>query len=330
MVREHPIELVIIDDGGDGTAASRLAASYRDGKAGLAVAIGSSEAALALLPVAASSKRILLVAAAHADAITGGDGGRYVFRTAASAGQQALAEALAFVRPELNLYIAVQDTRDGRDAAAALKAALEQHPSGAFFIGSLVLPPRASDIGAALSAEFDGLHNLHGAKTLLTIWTGANPPIQAIAATDPGKFGIRLAFAGDLDPNAAAPGVAYEGVTPYFDALMHNPANDRLVATWRDRYHERPDGFAADGMAAAIALVAALETSPAIETEALVATLEGLRFATPKGDMIFRKEDHQALQVMVHVRSEPQEAAGAPDLVRAFAIPELPIPSGRN
>ena len=325
-VRERPIELAIIDDGGD-PAAGRLAASYREGKADLAVDIGSSEVALALLPVAASSKRILLVAAAHADAITG-SGGRYVFRTAASAGQQALAEALALARPELNLLVAAQDTRDGHDAVAALKAALEHHPTGAFFIGSLPLPPRDGDIVAAVSAELDGFHDLHGAKTLLTLWAGANPPLQAIAATDPGRFGIRLALAGTIDPNAALPGVAFEGVTPYFDTLPHNPVNDWLVAAWRDRYHERPDGFVAGGMAAALALVAALQASSAIETEALVATMEGLRFATPKGDMIFRKEDHQALQVMYHVKSEPQVAGGAPVLVREFAISELPLPSG--
>ncbi len=312
-VRGRSIELAVIDD------PSALAAAYRDGKADLAVAFGGSETALALLPVAAAAKRILLVAEAHADAITGA-GNRYVFRTAASAAQLATAEMLALARPELNLFVVAQDTRDGRDAAAALKAALERHPSGTFYIGSHLVP-QGSDAGAAVNSELEAFHDLHAAKTLLTAWFGAEPPLQAVAATNPGRFGIRLAFAGDIDPNAALPATALEGVTSYLDTLPHNRENDRLVAAWRERSHARPDGFAADGMTAALALVAAL--AAAVDTEALVATLEGLRFATPKGDMILRKEDHQALQVMYHFRSEPTIAGGAPELVHEFAIQEL-------
>jgi branched-chain amino acid transport system substrate-binding protein len=42
--------------------------------------------------------------------------------------------------------------------------------------------------------------------------------------------------------------------------------------------------------------------------------------------MIFRKEDHQALQVMYHFRAEPQVASGVPELVHEFTIRELPLP----
>jgi branched-chain amino acid transport system substrate-binding protein len=333
--RGRSIELIVVDDRGDPVAAATLlAAVYREGTVDLAVAIGSSEAALAMMRVAAAFKRILLVEHAHADAITGSDANRYSFRTADSAGQKALAEALALTRPELNLVVAAQDTLDGRDAVATLKEAMERHPSGAFFIASLLIPPHETDIGEAVSAEFDALHDLHGAKTLLTVWVGAHPPIQAIAATNPGRLGIRLALGGDIDPNARPPlpRIAVEGVTSYFYAMPRNRVNDWLVATWWDRYREHPDGFAAGGMAAAIALAEALEATPAIDTEALVATMEGLRFETPKGSMIFRKEDHQSLQVMYHFRTEPRDASDVPELVHEFTIPELPLPirSGLN
>ena len=329
-VRGRPVELTIHEDRGDPAATGLLlAAAYRAGTADLAVALGSSETALALLPVAASFKRILLVAQAHADAITGADRNRYVFRTAYSAGLLALAGALAVALPELNLFVAAEDTRDGRDTVADLKAALGRFATGTFFVGSRLVLPQGTDVGRAVSAEFDGLHDLHGAKTLLTVWAGAKPPIRAIAATDPGRFGIRLALGGNLDPNAPLPGVALEGVTAYFYAMPLNPVNDRLVAAWRRRYRARPDSFAAGGMTAALALVAALKAAPAMETEALVATMEGLRFETPKGGMIFRREDHQALQVMFQFRSTPPAAgdarAPAPELVHEFTIPELPL-----
>ncbi|HUN46243.1 MAG TPA: ABC transporter substrate-binding protein, partial [Stellaceae bacterium] len=321
-VRGRRIELAVIDGGGS-SAADALAAAYRAGKADLAVSFASSEATLALLPVAASFKRLLLVAEAGADAITGSEHGRYVFRTAASRRQLASAETLALARPELNLFVVAENTRDGTDAVAALKAALARHPTGAFFVGARLVPPDGSDIGDLVSAEFEALHDLHGAKTLLLAWAGAGPPIPAIAATNPGGIGMRLAFAGDIDPDAPPPGIEIEGVTSYYHTLPRNRVNDGFVTAWRDHYHEPPDGFAAGGMTAALALVAALKAAPAMATETLVATMEGMRFETPKGVMIFRRDDHQALQVIYRFRSEPGAHGGRPALVHEFAIPEL-------
>jgi len=326
-VHGRPILLAAIEGRGEADAASLLIAAFGNGKADLAVAIGSSEAALAMLPVTATFKRILLVAQAPASALTGEKRSRYVFRTAASADQWALAEVLALARPELNFFVAAQDTLDGRDAVDALKAAWRRHANGAFLIGSRLVPPRTADFGDAVSAEYEALHDLHGAKTLLTAWNAPDPPTRALAATDPGRLGIRLALANDLDPNAPPPEAALDGVASYFDGMPRNRVNDWLISAWRHRYRERPDGAAAEGMTAALALVAALRAAPSAETEALVATMEGLRFETPKGEMIFRKEDHQALQAMYQFRTEPRPVSGAaprpPELVHAFTIPEI-------
>jgi branched-chain amino acid transport system substrate-binding protein len=56
--------------------------------------------------------------------------------------------------------------------------------------------------------------------------------------------------------------------------------------------------------------------------------MEGMEFDTPKGKMIFRKEDHQALQAMYVFKVK---ASGANDwdlldLVREIPIAELPVP----
>ena len=44
----------------------------------------------------------------------------------------------------------------------------------------------------------------------------------------------------------------------------------------------------------ASAVVAAVTKAKSTDTEKLIAAMEGLEFDTPKGKMIFRKEDHQA------------------------------------
>lgn len=323
-VGERAIELAVADDRGDAALAARLlAAAWRDGKADVAVAAGSSAAALAMLPVAAEARRVLLVAHAAADAITGSAGNRYVFRTAASARQSAIAGALAIARPELNLSVVAADTLDGREAVADLRAALAQSASGVFFISAYVAPPTAG-IATVASAHYDDLHGLHGASTLLMLWGGREPPIAAIAATNPGRFGIHLGLIGEIPASTPA---AVEGVTGYFSTLPRNPVNDWLVARWDERFHERPDGYAAGGMSAALAIVQALAQAPAADTEALVAALAGMNVATPKGTMVLRREDRQALQVMYHFRFDPAVAA-LPELVREIAIADIKLPLG--
>ena len=46
----------------------------------------------------------------------------------------------------------------------------------------------------------------------------------------------------------------------------------------------------------------AVEKAKSTDTEKLIAAMEGMEFDTPKGKMVFRKEDHQALQSMYHFK----------------------------
>jgi branched-chain amino acid transport system substrate-binding protein len=321
------IELIVYNNRGEpATAAKILAAAYRDAKVDLALSVGSSATALAMLPVAETHRKILIVARATANAITGVSWNRYVFRTGHNASQDALASVVAVGRPELNRWVLAQDTVDGRDEVVALKAALQQLPRGVFFVASSFVPSDQADIGGALNALLDDFHDLHGAKTLLTIWDGGRPPIEEIAALNPGRFGIRLALTGEIPPDTQPFGsrVAMEGVTSYFYSMPRNPANDWLVAMWRERFHERPDGFAASGMAAAMAVANALAMAGSADTEELIAAMEGMSFETPKGRMTFRKEDHQALQAMYYYRLE--SSPGLPELVHEISIGEIPLP----
>ena len=68
---------------------------YADDKVDLVVGTTSSAAALAVLPVAAEFKKVLIVEPAVADSITGENWNRYVFRTGRNSTQDAIANALA-------------------------------------------------------------------------------------------------------------------------------------------------------------------------------------------------------------------------------------------
>ena len=109
---------------------------------------------------------------------------------------------------------------------------------------------------------------------------------------------------------------AWRAPSTTITAFPKNPMNDWLVAEHQKRFNAPPDFFTAGGFAAASAAVAALEKAGGTDTEKLIAAMEGMTFDTPKGQMTFRKEDHQALQVMYHFKVKVSDARMPNDLAR--------------
>jgi branched-chain amino acid transport system substrate-binding protein len=323
----HAIEVVLLDDHGEAALGARLLAdAFQESRADIAVNLDEVQAP-EMLRAAGAARRILLLARGAVEAPIDDAASRFVFRTGPSASQLALACVFALGTPELNLVAVAPDTVTGHDAVSALKDALERLPRGVFFVGSKFIRPEETDIGGAVRAGYDDFHYLHGAKTLLILWSGPEAPISAIAATNPGHFGIRLALCGNMDPNASQ-GAAIDGVTSYFYSLPRNPANERLVAAAQEHDRGRPDTAMADGMTAGIAVVEMLAAAPSTEAAALVSSLAGLSFETPKGRMIIRPKDHQALQVMYQFRVAPP--SGLPELEREIGASEIPLPVPRD
>ena len=123
-----------------------------------------------------------------------------------------------------------------------------------------------------------------------------------------------------------------EGAIYYYYELPENPVNDWLVEEHMKRFNSPPDFFTAGGMASAMAIVKALETAEDWDTETLISTMEGMSFDTPKGEMTFRPEDHQALQSMYHFKIAVEDGVewAVPELVREIKPEEMDIPVGRN
>ncbi|MGO8919441.1 MAG: substrate-binding domain-containing protein [Stellaceae bacterium] len=305
-----------------------LSEAYNDDDADLAVGGTSSGVALAMLPVAQEAKKILIVEPAVADSITGDKWNRYIFRTARNSSQDAISNALAIGRPGTVIATLGQDYAFGRDGVAAFKAALAD--TGAKLVHEEYAPPTTTDFTAPLQRIFDALAKEQGRKVLWVIWAGGNP-FPAIKAADPGRLGIEVATGGNILPALAAykdfPGL--EGATYYYYEIPKNPVNDWLVAEHKKRFDAPPDFFTCGGMAAAMAVVEALtKTGGATDTETLIAAMEGLSFDTPKGKMVFRKEDHQALQEMYafKIKVDPAVAWAIPELTRVIGIDDMKVP----
>jgi branched-chain amino acid transport system substrate-binding protein len=314
------------DQGKPDVGKALLAAAYGDDKADLAIGPTSSGVALALLPVAEEYKKILLVEPAVADSITGDKWNRYIFRTGRNSSQDAISNAVALDKEGVSIASLAQDYAFGRDGVKAFKDALKK----AKIVHEEYLPANTTDFTAGAQRLFDSLKDKPGRKVIFIIWAGAGNPFK-IADLDPKRYGIEIATGGNILPAMAAyknfPGM--EGAAYYYFAIPQNPANNWLVTEHYKRFKSPPDFFTAGGMSAAMAVVAALKkTGGDTKTEKLIAAMEGMSFDTPKGQMTFRKEDHQAMQSMYHfkIRNDPAFAWGVPELVHEIKPEEMDIP----
>jgi len=311
------------------TGRALLAQAYGDDGADIAVGPVSSGVALAMLPVAEEYGRILLVEPAVADSITGSEWNRYIFRTGRNSSQDAISNAVALGAEGVAIATLAQDYAFGRDGVAAFRTALAE--TGAELVFEEYVPTDTTDFTAPAQRLFDALNEVEAErKIIFVIWAGGGNPLGRLNELQPERFDIELASGGNILPALVAyrdlPGM--EGATYYYYEIPDNPVNDWLVEQHFDRYGEPPDFFTAGGMAAGMAIVTAIEEAGTTDTETLIETMRGMEFDTPKGTMMFRPEDHQALQSMYHFRIEVQEGVdwGVPVLIRELGIEDMDIP----
>jgi branched-chain amino acid transport system substrate-binding protein len=316
------------DQGKPDLAKAALAEAYQDDKADIAIGTTSSAAALAILPVAEENKKILIVEPAVADDITGAKWNRYIFRTARTSSQDAISNAVAIGKPGVTVATLAQDYAFGRDGVAAFKEALVK--TGATLAAEEYAPTNTTDFTAVGQRLFDALKDKPGRKVIWVVWAGVGNPLGKLQDMNPKRYGIELSSGGNILPALAAyktlPGM--EGAAYYYYDIPKNPVNDWLVAEHRKRFHAPPDFFTAGGFAAAMSVATAVSKAKSTDTEKLIATMEGMEFDTPKGKMVFRKEDHQALQSMYHfkVKVDPNLPWAVLEPVRELKIEDMDIP----
>jgi branched-chain amino acid transport system substrate-binding protein len=304
--------------------------AYNDDGADIAVGGTYSAVALAMLPVAQDNKKMLIVEPAVADSITGDKWNRYIFRTARNSTQDAISNALAIGKPGTVVATLAQDYAFGRDFVTAFKQALI--PTGAKLVFEEYAPPATTDFTASYQRIFDALAKYQGRKIIFLNWAGGGNPMSALKALDPSRLGISVATGGNILPALVAykdfPGL--EGSAYYYYEIPKNPVNDWLVAENKKRFNGAPpDFFTCGGFIAAQAVVEALKkTGGSTDTEKLIATMEGMSFDSPKGTVVFRKEDHQLMQPMYafKIKVDPTVAWAIPELTRVIPIDEMKVP----
>jgi branched-chain amino acid transport system substrate-binding protein len=326
----RPVELIVKDTQLKPDIGKQLLTeAFKDDGCDLAVGGVSSAVALAMLPVAEEFKKILIVEPAVADSITGKAWNRYIFRTGRNSSQDAISNALAIAEPGASIATLAQDYAFGRDGVAAFKEAAEAN--GAKVVHEEYVPMQTADFTAPAQRIIRALKDASGKKYLFVIWAGKGNPLGKLNDMKlQDKYGIQLASGGNiLDAlKLYKPLVGMVGAGYYYYENPDNEINDWFVKEHFARYDAPPDFFTCGGFAAAMAVVKAVEAAQSLDTEALIKVMEGMHFQTPKGEMVFRPEDHQALQSMYvfKIRVDPQVEWAIPEKTRELTWKDMDIP----
>ena len=301
---------------------------YSDDKVDLAIGPTSSGVALAVLPVAQQFKKILIVEPAVADSITGKFWNRYIFRTGRNSSQDAISNAAAIAKPGVSIACIGQDYAFGRDGIAAYKRAAEN--LGAKVVHEEFCDPKGTDFTAPIQKIIEALKDRPKPKYVWIIWAGKGGPMPQLMAAGLNKYGIDITSGGNVLAalKLMKPLKGMKGSIYYYYENPKNPVNDWLVKEHLKRFNGPPDFFTCGGFAAASAVVAGITKAGSTDTEKLISTMEGMVFMTPKGTMVFRKDDHQALQSMFAFQLDvkPDVEWAIPVLLREMSPAETAPP----
>jgi branched-chain amino acid transport system substrate-binding protein len=327
-VMGRPVQIITKDAQGKPDFGKQvLTEAFKDDKVDLAVGGTSSAVALAMLPVAKEFKKIFVVEPAVADSITGEAWNRYIFRTGRNSSQDAVSNALAVAKPGVVVATLAQDYAFGRDGVKAYKEAAEA--KGAKIVHEEYAPINTTDFTAPVQRIIQALKDQKGEKYIFIIWAGKGNPFS-IASMGLEKYGIKVTSGGNILDALALykPMVGMHGAIYYYYEIPKNPMNDWLVKEHQKRFNAPPDFFTCGGFSAALAVVDGLNKAGSTDTEKLIKAMEGMHFQTPKGEMVFRPEDHQALQSMYvfKIKVDPNVKWAIPELVRELTWKDMNIP----
>ncbi|MCA1320166.1 substrate-binding domain-containing protein [Bacillus tianshenii] len=328
-VNGHKIEFVVEDTETKPEVAIQKATKLlEEDEVDFLVGSSSSGDTLAVLPLAEEYEKVMIVEPAVADSITGADWNKYIFRTARNSSQDAVAGAAAIAGKGVKIATLAPDYSFGHDGVAAFKEAAIA--LGADIVLEEYADPAATDFTSNIQKILDAKPDY-----LFVVWAGANSPWNQISDMKVQDRGIKISTGA---PDIAALAtmeqlIGMEGFSVYYHTLPDNPINDWLVEKHKEKFNgEVPDLFTPGGMSAAIAIVEALKkTEGNTDTDTIIKTMEGMSFDTPKGQMTFRPEDHQAMQTLYAIRLEKVDGVDypVPVLIRELS-PEETAPPVRN
>jgi len=160
------IELIVKDDQmKPELSKAMLTEAFGDDRADIAVGTSWSGGALAMAPVAAEYKKVLMIEPAIADSLTGAAWNRYLFRASRNSFQDALASAAGLKDGDSVAFIA-PDYVYGKDGVAAFRDALAATKRKVNTVHEEFIPLSTTDFTAAMQRTLEKLKGASGKNTL--------------------------------------------------------------------------------------------------------------------------------------------------------------------
>jgi branched-chain amino acid transport system substrate-binding protein len=258
-----------------------------------------------------SSKTILIVSNAGADAISRERCSRWIFRTSFSNWQpcQPMGGWVA-QNVSKEVFQIAPNYQAGKDMMAAFRETFL--PAG----GKIVAEDYPK-LGETDYAPYLTKIRQSGAKAVFAFFSGSDA-VNFVKQYD--QFGlkqsVKLTGAGFLvEPDVLpAQGASALGVISghFYTPLLDNPVNQRFVKEFRDTFGGKmPDGFACQGYDTAEVIVRALKAvgGNTQDKVKLVEVIEKMEFDSPRGRFRFDPKTHNVIQPYIYIR-EVKEVAG--------------------
>lgn len=283
----RPIELEVIDDGGDPEKAVSAATDLVGRGVTVLAGTASSGVALQLAPFAEDNDILYISGAAASDALTGINDN--TFRAGRQTYQDVATVSTLLEETSGNVLVLAQDTEFGKGNVAAVEAVLGAEGAT---VDSLLVPAATNEFTPFAQQINDAAPDL-----LFVAWAGDTTSAMWQSLQQQGVFDNTTVTTGLGDLNSWA-SYGEEPADIQFIAHYVPGSTDNEAADAMEEMVDQPDIFTPDGFATAQMIVRAVCEGDPQDTQTMISALEGWEFQAPKGTQTIRAEDHAMIQPM--------------------------------
>lgn len=296
----RPLEFKLEDDISTAVAVQKARKLVFDWGADFLIGFNSSGTALAVVPILPELKRILIIPCAASPQITTEAWNKYCFRNKADSNQKGAAgAAIAATLPYTKWTVIGPDYSYGYDSWGAFATHLVKKKPGVQIMSIQAWPKFGagaydSHITRILDAKPEAVYCPLWGGDFVTFVKQANRHdfFKKVGAFfTPAGLAMDAFYALRND----IPRGIYTASHGYWFEHPDTPRNKKWVEAFVSKWGEYPHVTAHYTYSAVYYLKAAVEKAGTIETEAVIAALEGLEQQGPAYRTVIRKEDHQAI-----------------------------------
>ena len=259
-----------------------------------------------------SSKTILIVSNAGADAISRERCSRWIFRASFSNWQPNFPMGTWVAKNvSKEAYIAAPNYQAGKDQLGAFKESFEA-------AGGKIIGEDYPKLGETDYAPYLTKIKQSGAKLVYVFFSGTDA-VNFVKQYD--QFGLKkttkLTGAGFLtEPDVLpAQGQSALGIITghFYSPLLDNPTNKKFVKDFRAQYGGKvPDGFACQGYDTAEVIIRSLRAvnGNTQDKDKWVDAIAKVEFDSPRGRFRFDPKTHNVIQPFIYIRKVEETALG--------------------